>query len=160
MRWIRFMERQEIWIRRLALVGVIGLLVVQILGPQAAGTFLMKAVPTVANEDQPNSAASDVQGSNNQSTLVSLELTDADLSSQRVTVKVNGTTEGQFTDSNLSLSVHQGDIVSIQTSGAASAIHVTVDHNDPNLFYPAPGYTISVDDNHPFTFDKVEFVQP
>jgi archaellum component FlaF (FlaF/FlaG flagellin family) len=148
MRWIRLLDRQEVWLRRLFVLGLVFILILQVLSVQNN----LKTKTTV----QPSSKA--VSG--NLYSLVDLDLVDANLETQRITVLVNGTTIGQFSGPSMRITLHQGDIVTINTSGVASAIHVTVDHDDPKLFYPAPGYTISVDDGHPYTFDKVEFVQP
>ncbi|UOF89748.1 hypothetical protein LSG31_17975 [Fodinisporobacter ferrooxydans] len=148
--FMRFLDGRQKWPKRLLVLGIVLTLASQLMLGFGYKFSMMPA----------STAQSSVQGQASLAADVNFELADADLQNQRVLLSVNGVTKGAFSTSSMTVQLHEGDVVSIQTNGAAKSIHVMVDHDDPQLFYPAPGYTIAVDDNHPFTFQKVEFVQP
>lgn len=55
----------------------------------------------------------------------------------------NGKFVANFTSSQLRVTVHEGDRLSIKSSAPAT-VSVVVDHNDPNLLLPAPGQTVEL----------------
>jgi len=66
-----------------------------------------------------------------------------DQTNSAIGVFKNGDLIGNFSSSQLRVTVHEGDRLSIQSSRPAT-VSVVVDHNDPNLLLPAPGQTVAL----------------
>lgn len=79
---------------------------------------------------------------NQEQTQISLHLSP-NQTDPGVQVFNNSKFVGTFTSPELTLTVREGDRISLQTQQTGT-VYITVDHNDPNLLLPAPGQTIEL----------------
>lgn len=99
------------------------------------GRFVSQPVNVV-----PNSVLSDVAH-------LSLNISP-NKSYPNIYIELNGEYVANFTKPSITLSVHEGDNLTLQSNGQ-QIVYVTVDQNDPYLFMPAPGMVFKLDSRHP-----------
>lgn len=83
----------------------------------------------------------------NEQAQLSLRLSP-DQTDPGVEVFKNGQLVGDFANSELTVTVHEGDQLTFRTTQSGT-VYVVVDHNDPNLLLPAPGQMVELSPQHP-----------
>ena len=86
---------------------------------------------------------------NSETAAVTLYLSPSTGQHPNVTVSVNGKPVANFTSASAHLNVKEGDRITLTSNDLTGPVYITVDHNDPNLLFPAPGQVVELSPNDP-----------
>ncbi|ASS75165.1 hypothetical protein CIG75_09340 [Tumebacillus algifaecis] len=139
-RFLRAYERLEKPLFKLILLGFALILIGQMALSTAAGRQFLSATDRM--EGQRANGVMPAAATEKSTANITIRSVEADAPLSKVWVKVNGVPSAAFQDEEVTVSVHQGDVVTVDTSELPGVYRFEVDHDNPGISYPVPGMLV------------------
>lgn len=75
-------------------------------------------------------------------------------------VKVDGVPVGNFQQNEVTVTVHKGDMITIDTSALEGLFRFEIDHNDPKISSPIPGTLVETNTGQPAEVGPIYYMNP
>jgi hypothetical protein len=139
-RFLRAYERLEKPLFKLILLGFALIITAQLALSTPQGRQFLSATDRM--EGQRASGVMPATATETSSAQLTIRSVDEEALLSKVWVKVNGVPAGSFQGDEVTVSVRQGDVVTVDTSELPGVYRFEVDHDDPAISYPVPGMLV------------------
>ncbi|MFD2168723.1 hypothetical protein [Tumebacillus lipolyticus] len=138
-RFLNAYERLEKPLFRVILLGFVLILIAQLVLSTPQGRQFLSATDRMEGQRATGVLPAAAESAAAQLTIRSV---DATASLSKVWVKVNGVPTSPFQDGMATVSIKQGDVVTVDTTLLPGVFRFEVDHDDPAISYPIPGMLV------------------
>ncbi|TCP59400.1 hypothetical protein EV586_101617 [Tumebacillus sp. BK434] len=139
-RFLRAYERLEKPLFRLILIGFALILIGQLALSTPQGRQFLSATDRM--EGQRSAGVMPAAATEKSNAKLTIRAIEPKGSLAKVWVEVNGVPAGNFHNAEATVSVKQGDVVTVDTSELPGVYRFEVDHDNPEISYPVPGMLV------------------
>lgn len=143
---------------RTVMFGVVLVILVQLVYLFPAGRQALIGISDPLSADLHAGSVTATAGQERTATILIKPIGDMDLMPD-AKVLVNGVTVASFTQTQVSVRVHEGDTVSIDTSAVPGVHRFQIDLNDSFVASPVPGQLVESDDDVNAVIGPVQFLK-